>query len=175
MTSAKHAVLIAGVAIIVWFAPAWARVAAVIAAALTVWLFAARHGVNVSSNDRSPASADSTAELKGLIESLVVATKSECAEGKEELQRTLDLIKAASDKLLASVNNMNRHVQDQREYALRVARTLSEGAQGNEGNLSFSDFILDTSKTLDTFVNNTVSVAASPWLSGIHGNHQQPG
>jgi methyl-accepting chemotaxis protein len=159
LTSGKRAALIAGatavLALIVWFAPAWARVVAVLAGALAVWL-SARSPVAVAEN-AGPANHVAASELKSLADDLVAATASECRGGHEELGRMAGLIRQASATLLANFNNMHDHVQAQRDCALRVAGTMN-GSAGTEG-IQFSEFILDTSKTLDSFVDSTVSTS----------------
>ncbi|NTV95563.1 MAG: hypothetical protein HGA75_09125 [Thiobacillus sp.] len=89
----------------------------------------------------------------------MAATEAECLGGQEELGRTLDLIRNASDTLLSSFNNVYGHVEAQRDAALGVANTLAGSGGDSDGSLHFSEFILDTSKTLDSFVDSTVSTS----------------
>ncbi len=163
MTSGKHALLIAAIALVVaaiaWFAPAWARVLAVLAAGFVVWLLVARQGVSVNSAAEAAAPVVAADELKALTDDLVAATSSECALGRGELAKANELIHQASDTLLANFNNMNGHVHELRDFSLRVANALSGGESGNGEGLHFSQFILDTSKTLDVFVDSTVTTS----------------
>ncbi len=163
MTTSKHAILVAIVAIIVatlvvW-APVWARVLAVFGAALVVWLASARSGVTVPAAVTQQEAQVAASELKGLADDLVAATDYECKGGQEELGRTNDLIRHASETLLSSFNNMNNHVQAQRDYALGLANSLRHGADLGQGNVQFSEFVMETSRTLDAFVDSTVNTS----------------
>ncbi|TCJ17144.1 hypothetical protein EZJ19_04125 [Parasulfuritortus cantonensis] len=163
MTSGKHAALIAAVAIVVaivaWFAPAGLRVAAVLGAAVLVWRLTSRHGVSAAQDQAKVAPGVPAADVKGLADDLMAATEAECQGGEDELKRTLDLIHNASGTLLNNFNTVYQHVQSQRETALQVATTLGGSGGETDGSLHFSEFILDTSKTLDSFVDSTVSTS----------------
>jgi methyl-accepting chemotaxis protein len=162
LTSGKHAALVAGVTIalaaIVWFAPAWVRFAAVAVTGLAVWFIPSRGDAPSTEHLSEADSRVGIAELKHLTDDIVGGTEGECRSGLDELRRTNALIKQASDTLLASFNNMNAHVQTQRDFALQVAKTLSGDQDMGRGS-QFSAFILDTSKTLEIFVDSTVSTS----------------
>ncbi|MDD5366975.1 MAG: methyl-accepting chemotaxis protein [Gallionellaceae bacterium] len=161
MTSGRHAVLIAGLAMAValtaWFAPPWARVGAVFVAAILAWYLATRHGVTTSAAVE-PASGKTGNDLKTLTDGIVAATEGECLNSRNELERTIGLIRSASDTLSASFNNMHAHIQAQHDFALQVASKLG-GNLEDGANLQFSEFIQDTSKTLDSFIDSTVSTS----------------
>jgi len=163
LTSGKHAVLIFGVtivvAVVVWFAPAWVRVAAVFGAGLTVWFLGTRLGVSPSEPMIATESRVAASELKVLADDLVRGTKGECGSGIEELDRTVDMIRQASGTLLTSFNNMNTQVLAQRDFALKIANTLRGSDTDESNNVHFTEFILDNSKTLDSFVDNTVNTS----------------
>lgn len=163
MTSGKHAALIAAIALVVaaiaWLAPAWARVLAVLAAGFFVWLLAARHGVSAKTVTEKTIPVIAADELKALADDLVAATSSECTLGRGELDKANDLIRQASDTLLANFNNMNSHVNELRDFSLKVANALSGSDSADSQGLHFSQFILDTSRTLDSFVDSTVSTS----------------
>jgi len=163
LTSGKHATLLAGVTIVVaavaWFAPPGVRVVAVVLAGLVVGFFSLRHGVSAPAAAATAEPAIAAIELKALADDLVGGTEGECLAGLDELKRTNDLIRQASDTLLTSFRQMNAHVQAQRDFALRVAQTLS-GGDGSDGHgVQFAEFILETSGTLDSFVDSTVSTS----------------
>jgi len=145
------------VALIAWLAPPWARVGAVIVAAMLAWYLATRHGATTSAAV-APASSAAVTDLKELTGGIVAATERECLNNQAELDRTIGLIRNASDTLLASFNNMHAHVQTQHNFALQVASKLGGNLEAG-ANLQFSEFIQDTSKTLDSFVDSTISTS----------------
>ncbi len=163
MTSNKYAALIALVAIVValvaWFAdPIW-RVAAVIIVALVVWFVAARFGV-AQQQEAAPIDplAHYRADLGVLIDDLAAAGQVQSRSSHEELERVKDLLQEAINQLIANFHDMNHHVQSQRELALAIVNGMSE--VGSEGeSVKFADFVMDTSKTMESFVDNTVATS----------------
>ena len=162
MTYGKHAALVVGVTLtlilMIAFAPPWAGILSVILAG-AIYLVAYPRSQVVPLMAVEPSIAAS--ELKGLADDLVSATAGECRNGRDELARTLDLVKHASDTLLSSFSQMNTLVGAQRDQALDLANTLGgHAAKEKPGeHVHFSEFVLQTSQTLDTFVDSTVNTS----------------
>jgi methyl-accepting chemotaxis protein len=163
VTSRKFAALIILVAILValvaWFAdPIW-RVAVVGAVAVVVWMVAARFGVTQRSE---PVYVDPLAgyraELGSLIDDLAAAGQVQARSSREELDKVKDLLAGAINQLVASFQTMNAHIQAQRELALSIVSGMTEVGEGDES-LSFAEFVGDTSKTMESFVDNTISTS----------------
>mgnify|MGYP001156071330 CR=1 FL=1 len=158
-----HVALIAGVTIVVaamvWLLPPIAGVAAVIAAGLTVGFLSTRHGVEKAVPDTTTVDGRLAAdELKALTADLVQGTHDECGSSAEELNRTAGLIRQASETLLANFNSMHQHIQQQREYSHKIANAL-QGIDEQGGGIHFTEFMLENSKTLDSFVDATVETS----------------
>jgi methyl-accepting chemotaxis protein len=149
------------VALIAWFAPPLLRVASIIVATLAVVTVASRRGVTTGNEPTRKASGDTfdpTRELIALADDVVNGAGDQCRLGTEELLRVNELLQQAIDTLLRSFSNMNELVQSQRSAALGIA--TGQGSDPTHGNNSlFAGFILDTAKTLDTFVENTISTS----------------
>jgi methyl-accepting chemotaxis protein len=149
------------VALVSWFAPPLMRVAAIIVATLIILTITARGGVtagNASTARASDKTFDPTRELIALADDVVNGAGDQCRAGAEELRRVNELLQQAIDTLLRSFSSMNELVQSQRSAALNVA--IGQGSDpGHGSNSLFASFILDTAKTLDTFVENTTSTS----------------
>jgi methyl-accepting chemotaxis protein len=163
LTSKKYAALIALVAILValvaWFAdPIW-RVGMVATVAIIVWQVAARFGV---ATHAEMAVADPLlgyrAELGALIDELGEASKVQSLASHSELDKVKNLLQEAIGKLIANFGDMNNHVQAQRELALSIVNGMTEVGSDGES-VSFADFVMDTSKTMESFVDNTVATS----------------
>lgn len=174
MTSSKYALLVVATALVValvtWFAPPLGRLAAIVMATLLILAVSLRQGATtgmVSNQETSPP----IKELIALADDVVEGAGSQCRAGTEELQRVNELLHQAIDTLLHSFSSMNELVQSQRNAALGIAK-----GQGNDSdNKLFASFILDTAKTLDTFVENTITtskIAMSLVESMDNMNHQ---
>jgi methyl-accepting chemotaxis protein len=161
LSSKKYATLIILVAVLValvaWFAdPIW-RVGVVASVAAVVWFVAARYGVE---QRRKAAPVDLLAgyraELGVLIGDLGAASRTQSQASRSELDRVKDLLQDAIAKLIANFSDMNHHVQAQRELALSIVNGMTEVDKEGES-VSFADFVMDTSKTMEAFVDNTVT------------------
>jgi methyl-accepting chemotaxis protein len=159
----KFATLIALFALIVgfavWFAdPLW-RVLAVAVAAVLVWLLGARYGVAGSASVEQPdLLAPVQSDLSGLMRELVQEQQSQFKAGNADLERVKDLLRHAIDELVQRFGAMNNHIQSQRDLALSIVDAMSSHDRGSEG-VSFSQFVLNTSQTMEAFVDNTVNTS----------------
>ena len=145
------------VAMVAWFAePAW-RVLAIAAVALLAWRVGVRFSVEEGA---APVSQDignaHREEVSALIQGLATDGRAQCQVSIGDLDRVKDLLRGAVDQLIRNFGTMNTHIQAQRDLALSIASGMTGDGQG-EGAVSFSDFVLDTSKAMESFVESTVS------------------
>jgi methyl-accepting chemotaxis protein len=145
------------VALVAWFAePIW-RVFAVVAVALLVWRAGVRFGVEQGGvTVLQDIVHPHREEIGTLIQGLASTGGSQCQASIGDLERVKDLLRGAVDQLVRNFGTMNTHIQAQRDLALSIAAGMKGEGQG-EGAVSFSDFVLDTSKAMESFVESTVS------------------
>ena len=138
--------------------PLW-RVLAIGVGAGLVWYPAVRHGIAVG---EKPIVADAgdwhREEIGALMNGLASEGRAQCDNSLADLDRVKVLLQQAIDQLISSFSTMNAHIQAQRELALSIVSGMA-GEGKDEGEASFSRFVLDTSKTLEAFVDNTVSTS----------------
>jgi methyl-accepting chemotaxis protein len=165
LTPPKFAALIVAVALavglVVWLAePVWG-VAAIALVAVLVWWTGLRFGFAKPSGAALPAYSESTAMRNG-VEALLTDLSQEghrqCQTSRNELNRVKDLLAQAINSLVASFGEMNAHIQGQRDLALSIVKNMTEDTSGPEG-VSFAEFVMDTSKTMEAFVDNTLSTS----------------
>lgn len=147
------------VALIVWFAdPVW-RVLAVAVAAIIVVVFGVRAG---GGQAEAVSSLDIEAPLRGALGQLMndfsQEEKAQFQSSRSDLERVKDLLSHAIQELVRRFGEMNLHIQSQRDLALSIVANMSSQEQGEE-NVSFSEFVLNTSKTMEAFVDNTVNTS----------------
>jgi methyl-accepting chemotaxis protein len=147
------------VALIVWFAdPLW-RVLAVAVAAIVVVVFGVRAGGGQAD---TVASRDVEAPLRSalglLMNDFSREEKAQFQSSRSDLDRVKDLLSHAIQELVQRFGEMNLHIQSQRDLALSIVANMSSQEQGEE-HVSFSEFVLNTSKTMEAFVDNTVNTS----------------
>jgi methyl-accepting chemotaxis protein len=163
LSSAKFVALICLSALLVgltvWFAdPVWG-VLAVIALAGLVLLLGLRNGVRVGNPVASvDVEAPLRVELSGLMADLAREEKAQVQLGLEDMDRVKDLLRHAIDELVRRFGDMNAQIQAQRDLAVSIVSAMSSHEQGVEG-VSFSEFVLNTSTTMEAFVDNTVNTS----------------
>ncbi len=146
-------------AAVTWMAePVW-RVAAVIVFGVYL-LFTLRHrpSDSVLTNAGEPAQPEVAARLQTALREAGSQGEHLCQTINNEIDRVELLLREAIEKLLTSFNTINEHIRAQHDLALYIVG----GAQGElEGSnqVRFTDFVLDTSKTLEVFVNNTIETS----------------
>jgi len=147
------------VALVVWFAdPIW-RVLAVAVAAIIVVVFGVRAG-------GGQAEAVSTKEIEAPLRSALgqlmndfsKEEKAQFQSSHADLERVKDLLSHAIEELVRRFGEMNLHIQSQRDLALAIVANMSSQEHGEE-KVSFSEFVLNTSKTMEAFVDNTVNTS----------------
>lgn len=164
MTSNKFAVFVIVSAVAVgfaaWFAdPIW-RVLAVglFALAVSALVRSVTTSQTDAENDLNPNDAQLRSEVTGLLEDLAKKSEGECNESQGELDRVKVLLKNAIDELIVRFSEMNTHIQAQRDLALTIISNMAVSNQDTEG-VSFAEFVQDTSKTMEAFVDNTVNTS----------------
>ena len=163
LTSNKYAALIAlaaiAVALVAWFAdPIW-RVLAVAVVAAVVWFAAARYGVACQGGETQvDPQPGYRAGLSALLEQLATAGQVQSRSSHAELDRVKSLLQEAINQLIANFNAMNAQVQAQRELALSIVSGMVEDSKDGKS-ISFTDFVKDTSETMQSFVDSTISTS----------------
>lgn len=160
MSFRKFALLIAIVAFAVgftaWYAdPIW-RVLAVAVVTLMVLWFGMRFGVaSVTDSPPQDIEAPLRADLTGLLGDLAREGQVEFQASHDELNRVKELLQHAIDELVLRFGEMNTHIRAQRDLAVSIVSAMTTGSTSTN-EVSFSEFVLDTSKTMESFVDNTV-------------------
>ncbi len=163
MSSKKFAALIIVVAILVgltaWFAdPIW-RVMAVAAVAVVVLWLGARFGVTATEvAPQHGIEAPLCNELASLMDDLARTGSTQFRSGHADLERVKELLSHAIDELVKRFSEMNVHIQAQRDLAISIVNAMTSHEHGPDG-VSFSEFVLNTSKTMEAFVDNTVNTS----------------
>ena len=141
------------VALVSWFADPPLRVAAICLAALTIWFLARRFGVGAAAPAPDTAAQPEPSELLQLTGELCAESRQHCTSSSEELQQVKHLLGNAITQLLDSFSSMNTHIEAQRDATLAIVNAMSRNGQG----IDFADFVQETSNTLASFVENTVT------------------
>ena len=149
------------VGLVIWLAdPAWALLSVALVAAVVIFL-GVRRGVASASDTPVPAADHAAAvrhELQSLLEEISRLGASQCQSSGQDLERVKGLLAQAIDQLVASFNEMNHHIQTQRDLALSIIEGMTEEERGQQG-VSFAEFVMDTSKTMGDFVDNTLNTS----------------
>ncbi len=163
MSSKKFAAFIVAIGIIVgltaWFAdPFWRLLAVALATVLVLVIHAT--GSEQANKPDIPGDQDAAirSELSGLLSELEREQKAQFQSSREDLDRVKDLLRLAIDELVRRFGEMNTRIQAQRDLAISIVSAMSSHDNGTEG-VSFSEFVLNTSKTMEAFVDNTVNTS----------------
>jgi methyl-accepting chemotaxis protein len=148
--------LLAAIVPVVWFAePLW-RILALAFYALVVLSPWSRRGT--PAEDGQPALPAMPPELQATIREWGGQSTEMCQTTAADLERVKGLLAEAIDRLVASFNDMHEHVRAQRDLALHIVKGM-QGGNAEAGGVHFADFVADTSKTLELFVNSTVETS----------------
>jgi len=147
------------VAVIVWFAdPVW-RVLAVAVAAIIVVVFGSGAGDGQAKADsHQVGEAPLRSALGLLMKDFAQEERAQFQSSNADLERVKDLLSHAIQELVQRFGEMNLHIQSQRDLALAIVANMASQEQGEE-RVSFSEFVLNTSKTMEAFVDNTVNTS----------------
>lgn len=143
-------------AVLVWFAdPLW-RVLTVLGAAGTVLALLLHSNTLQEAQAKDHRKADAgRGQVDEVMALLCRDGAAQCGQSIDEMERVKDLLREAIDKLIATFAGMNAHIQAQRDLAMNIVKGMS-GEQAEAGGVSFSAFVQDTSKTMETFVQATI-------------------
>ena len=147
------------VSLVIWFAgSAWGIVAVMFGAVLLAWANSrGRPLPEVRAEDTAaPSISLIRAEIETLIEDHARISHNHRDISMDELDRVKDLLKQAIDQLIASFGDMNAHIQAQRDLALSL---ISNMTTDDQGGTNFRDFVSDTSKTMESFVEHTLNTS----------------
>ena len=145
----------------VWFGgPIWGGSSLLSLAVVLAWTgcrcgvakLAAPEGVD------NPTSPGLRLEVDALMADQARIVESRREVSVDELERVRFLLKQAIDQLVSSFGDMNTHIQAQRDLALSIINSMTDEEQG-PGGASFAEFVMDTSKTMESFVDNTLNTS----------------
>jgi methyl-accepting chemotaxis protein len=98
-----------------------------------------------------------TDALQNIAHTLKLEGQAQLQPTLAELSRVKDLLQEAIGKLLSSFNNINAHIQAQRDHAIAIINSLQ--GEGDQDNVHFTTFVVETSQTLESFVDNIVETS----------------
>ena len=140
----------------VWLveAPVW-RTTAVIVFGLIAFVLSKSNDAPQPRKIAAPAPNGNDEEAQALVQSLNTEFGGLCGTSNDELAQVNVLLSQAIERLIGNFNAINEHIQHQRDLALSII----DGMSGADGQSKFSDFVDDTSSTLEAFVENTVQTS----------------
>jgi methyl-accepting chemotaxis protein len=163
LSSKKFAALIVLIALAVgltaWFAdPIWRVLAVAVVTVMVLWS-SLRFGVtSVADSAPQDIEAPLRSDLVGLLDDLAREGQGEFQASHGELDRVKELLQHAIDELILRFGEMNTHIQAQRDLAVSIVSAMTTSSTSTN-DVSFSEFVLDTSKTMESFVDNTVNTS----------------
>lgn len=143
-------------AVAVWFidSPIW-RSIAVVALGLVGTLGLRPQPARPAKPAATKQELGDDVEAQALVQSLNSEFGNLCGTSTDELAQVNILLSQAIERLIGNFNAINNQIQHQRDLALSIV----DGMSGGNGASKFSDFVEDTSKTLEAFVDNTVQTS----------------
>jgi len=143
----------------VWFAtPAWSLLAVLVAMPVMVWV-GSRCG-------RQMAAAAAVAKsdpfggrehVEALLDAMRTGGDEQIRISVENLESVKKMLASAVDQLIGSFNQMNVMIRAQSDSALSIVNGMS--GTGASDTVNFAEFVLDTSRTMGAFVDNTVQTS----------------
>ncbi|MGQ9686441.1 MAG: methyl-accepting chemotaxis protein [Thiobacillaceae bacterium] len=153
--------LLLPLAAVTWFAePVW-RLLAVFAFGLILFWIWRRQTVAAVEPDAGglpESAAAGVARLQADLRDTAAQGAALCQTGAADIDRVRQLLAEAIEKLIDSFKAVNEHASAQHDLALYIVQGTHGGAEGLS-QPPFADFVLDTSRTLEVFVNNTVETS----------------
>jgi len=142
--------------IVVWVAdPVW-RLLAVLALALVgVWqaLSTAPAVALRTAAEPAPRADAGHAEIEALASEARILLK----PSLDEVARVREVLQEAIAKLLSSFSSINSDIQSQRDLAINIIDSIQ--GQEQAGGINFTNFVVETSQTLESFVENIVGTS----------------
>jgi len=148
-------------AAVTWFAePVWRLLAVFVFGLLLLWTW--RRQAAIADDAQSgtlpePITAGLT-RVQADLRDAAAQGAALCQTGAADIDRVKRLLHEAIEKLIAGFGTINEHIRAQHDLALYIVEGMQGGAEGS-GQARFADFVLDTSRTLEVFVNNTVETS----------------
>ena len=143
----------------VWFAdPVWRLLAVALAAGLLLTINTVGGQNAIKPENPGDHDAAIQTELAGLLSELEREEKGQFQSSREDLERVKDLLRLAIDELVRRFGEMNALIQAQRDLAVSIVSTMSSQGNDTDG-VSFSEFVMNTSRTMEAFVDNTVNTS----------------
>lgn len=153
--------VLAGAAIvtglIAWFAdPIW-RVFAIFGLVVAAYFLARQKNDVAELHDELDSAAASQRALEALRAEMANEQRALVQPSLAEMARVGDLLGEAIAKLLSSFSNINSHIQSQRDHAIAILDSMQ--GKSDHGGINFNTFVLETSQTLESFVDNIVGTS----------------
>ena len=148
-------------AAVTWFAePVWRLLAVFAFGLFLLWPWRRQPADADKAHAASQAEAVSTgfSRLQADLRDAAAEGAALCQTSVADIDRVKQLLREAIDNLIASFGAINEHIRAQHDLALSIVEGMRGGAEGS-GQVRFADFVLDTSRTLEVFVDNTVNTS----------------
>lgn len=167
-----------GAALAAWYAPPIWRVLSVVGLGLYgLWLWQrGRHPADAPHPAAEPGGSTAWPSVREGLRECAQQGAALCQTSEAELDRVKTLLREAVDRLITNFNTVNEQVRAQHDLALYIVQGTQTGASSG-GQVSFTDFVLDTSRTLEVFVNSTVETSkiAMELVETMDNIHQESG
>lgn len=166
-----------GTALAAWYAPPLWRVSAILGLGLYgLWLWRRLRLSAEADAALAPTAHTAWTPLREGLSECAREGAALCQTSEAELERVKALLREAVERLIANFNTVNEAIHSQHDLALYIVQGMQTGARG-EGQVSFADFVLDTSRTLEIFVSNTVETSkiAMSLVETMDNIHQESG
>lgn len=135
--------------------PVWRSITVIALGLGSLLLLRRRPGAADATLTAAPPCGDDE-EAQALVHSLNAEFGELCQTSNDELGQVNALLTQAIERLIGNFNTINEQIQHQRNLALTIVDGMTGG--GSDGS-NFSEFVADTSKTLEAFVENTVQTS----------------
>lgn len=143
----------------------WVSQALLVTMLLLGWLVILKTAINCKEKTTldDTHQADSVArtlisESQQLLGTLASEQQNQYSHAKDELKRVQDLLAEVIGTLVNNFTRMAAQIQSQQELALSLMTGFGgEQASDESGKANFSEFVMETSNTLETFVTSTVT------------------
>lgn len=147
--------------------PGWFFQALLITGLLLGWLVILKTAINTKEKTvldgvqgTDSAARTLISESQQLLGTLASEQQNQYTHTKDELKRVQDILSEVIGTLVANFTQMAAQIHSQQELAMSLMTGFSASADHANGDkTNFAEFVAETSKTLETFVNSTVTAS----------------